>query len=105
TSCSIRSPPSPNLFPYTTLFRSYPELRLLERWHALPCVLMAAGLFISGHLLHKWAPFLHTNGWQLLGWGFFVSTVALYHGTFCKIGRAHVCTPSPYDLVCRLLLE
>ena len=68
----------------------FPELRWLEKWHLVPAVLTAVGLFVSGVLFRKYAPFLHTNGWQMLGWGFFVSTVALYHGTFCINSLAHL---------------
>ena len=68
----------------------FPELRWLEKWHLLPAVSTAVGLFVAGNLFHKYAPFLHTNGWQMLGWGFFVSTVALYHGTFCINSLAHL---------------
>lgn len=68
----------------------FPELRWLEKWHLVPAVSTAVGLFGLGCLFHKFVPILHTNGWQMLGWGFFVSTVALYHGTFCINSLAHL---------------
>jgi stearoyl-CoA desaturase (Delta-9 desaturase) len=40
-------------------------------------------------LLSKTAPHLDTNGWQLLVWGFVISTVVLYHATFSVNSLAH----------------
>ena len=40
-------------------------------------------------LLELVAPGLGTNGPQMLVWGFFVSTVALYHATFTINSLAH----------------
>jgi stearoyl-CoA desaturase (delta-9 desaturase) len=58
-------------------FSRYPELRLLNTYHLIPPVLLAVALFLLG-------------GWQWLVWGFFVSTVALYHGTFSVNSLSHV---------------
>jgi stearoyl-CoA desaturase (Delta-9 desaturase) len=67
----------------------FPELRLLDRWDILVPALLAAGLFLAGELL-QWAwPGLETNGRQLLVWGFFISTVCLYHMTFTVNSLAH----------------
>jgi stearoyl-CoA desaturase (delta-9 desaturase) len=55
----------------------YPELRFLDRWHAIPPTLLALGLFLAG-------------GWPALLWGFFVSTTLLWHGTFVINSLAHV---------------
>jgi hypothetical protein len=50
-------------------------------------------LFVGGELLASSAPNLGTSGLQMLTWGFFISTTALYHATFTinslmhKIGR------------------
>jgi stearoyl-CoA desaturase (delta-9 desaturase) len=41
-------------------------------------------------LLENVAPHLGTNGWQMLIWGFFVSTVACYHGTCTINSLSHV---------------
>ena len=46
-------------------------------------------MFLAGAALERWAPGLGTNGWQLLVWGFFVSTVVLYHGTFTINSLCH----------------
>jgi stearoyl-CoA desaturase (Delta-9 desaturase) len=58
-------------------FAKYPELRWLNRFHLVPPVALAAALFAIG-------------GAPLLVWGFFVSTVLLWHGTFTINSLAHV---------------
>jgi stearoyl-CoA desaturase (delta-9 desaturase) len=68
----------------------FPELRLLERFHILPPVLLGIFTFYLGVALEHWAPGLGTNGMQMLVWGFFISTVLLYHGTFCINSAAHL---------------
>jgi stearoyl-CoA desaturase (delta-9 desaturase) len=55
----------------------YPELVFLDRWNLIPPILLAVGLFMWG-------------GWEMLVVGFFMSTVALYHGTFFINSLAHV---------------
>jgi stearoyl-CoA desaturase (delta-9 desaturase) len=47
------------------------------------------GLFGLGVLLETLMPELGTNGWQMLVWGFVVSTVVLYHATFTINSIAH----------------
>jgi stearoyl-CoA desaturase (delta-9 desaturase) len=68
----------------------FPELRLLEQWHLLPPILLAIAVFFVGVALETYAPGLGTNGMQMLVWGFFVSTVLLYHGTFCINSLTHL---------------
>jgi stearoyl-CoA desaturase (delta-9 desaturase) len=68
----------------------FPELVFLNRFDALVPALFAVGLFGLGKALETWAPSLGTNGWQLLVWGFFISTTALFHGTSCINSMAHV---------------
>src|SRR5262249_44178041 len=59
----------------------FPELRFLNDYHVGPPVLLAASTYALGAWLGATAPALHTSGPQMLIWGFFVSTVLLYHGT------------------------
>lgn len=54
----------------------YPELRWLNNWHVVPGVALAVGLYLVG-------------GWHALLWGFFVSTVATWHGTFTINSLSH----------------
>jgi stearoyl-CoA desaturase (delta-9 desaturase) len=55
----------------------YPELRWLERWHLLPGISLAVGCLAWG-------------GPQAFFWGFALSTVLLWHGTFTINSLAHV---------------
>jgi stearoyl-CoA desaturase (delta-9 desaturase) len=57
-------------------FARYPELHFLDRFPALPPLVLAVALYVAG-------------GLQLLAWGFFVSTVALYHVTFAVNSLGH----------------
>lgn len=68
----------------------FPELRFLDRYDVLVPVLVAISLFILGQLLAVYAPGLNTNGWQLLIWGFFISTIAVFHATACINSLTHV---------------
>ena len=69
----------------------YPELLFLDRYDALAPTALATLLYLVGVLLAAVHPELGTSGAQLLVWGFCVSTVALYHGTFTINSLAHVC--------------
>ncbi len=55
----------------------YPELRWLNRNHWLPGLAMAALCFLVG-------------GWTGLVWGFFLSTVLLYHAVFMVNSVCHL---------------
>jgi stearoyl-CoA desaturase (Delta-9 desaturase) len=55
----------------------YPELRWLDRWKLLPAFALAALLLAIG-------------GVHGLVWGFFVSTVLLWHGTFTINSLSHL---------------
>jgi len=68
----------------------YRDLRFLDRFYSLPPILLAASMFLLGFVLERYAPGLGTSGWQMLVWGFFISTVLLYHGTFTVNSLAHL---------------
>jgi stearoyl-CoA desaturase (delta-9 desaturase) len=55
----------------------YPELRWLDRWKLLPAFVLAAALLVVG-------------GLHGLVWGFLVSTVFLWHGTFTINSLSHL---------------
>ena len=73
-----------------TDFAKYPELRFLDRFDGLVPTIAGFGMFGLGWLLEAQAPGLGTNGPQMLIWGFFVSTVALLHGTCTINSLSHV---------------
>ncbi len=78
-------------------FSKYPELRLLDRFDAIAPLVLAASLFGLGELLAAYAPSLATNGWQLLVWGFFVSTTLLFHGTSTINSLGHLLGRRRYE--------
>jgi stearoyl-CoA desaturase (delta-9 desaturase) len=55
----------------------YPELMWLNRYHVVPPILFAVGMYLAG-------------GWPALMWGFFVSTVLCWHGTFTINSLSHL---------------
>jgi len=67
----------------------FPELRFLDRCDVLIATLLAVSLYLLGNALAIFAPGLGTGGLQLLIWGFFISTVGLYHGTYSINSLAH----------------
>ena len=62
----------------------FPELCFLNRFDTLVPFALAVSVWGLGMLLGAYAPSLGTNGWQMLIWGFFISTVVLFHAT-CTI--------------------
>jgi stearoyl-CoA desaturase (delta-9 desaturase) len=58
-------------------FARYPELRWLNKHHLVPPILLAAALWLIG-------------GVPLVLWGFCLSTVFLWHGTFTINSLSHV---------------
>lgn len=67
----------------------FPELRWLDRFDWVPLAGLALALLAAGEALVRWAPHLKTGGFQLLAWGFFLSTVAVYHTTYTINSLAH----------------
>lgn len=67
----------------------FPELRLLDRFDVLVPVALTIALYLLGSALHTHDPALGTSGPQLLVWGFFVSTVVLFHATVTINSLAH----------------
>ncbi|MEO7433483.1 MAG: acyl-CoA desaturase [Dokdonella sp.] len=70
-------------------FARYPELRLLDRFDILVPTLLAIALYFLGAWLAIAHPELGTSGPQLLVWGFFVSTIVLFHATVTINSIAH----------------
>jgi stearoyl-CoA desaturase (delta-9 desaturase) len=67
----------------------YPELRWLDRFDVLMPVVLATGLFATGALIRHFAPQSGVSAGQLLVWGFFISTVVLFHATVTINSLAH----------------
>lgn len=67
----------------------YPELRWLDRFDIAMPVILAIALFGFGEWLKWIKPEWQTNGWQMLVWGYFISTVVLLHATLLINSLAH----------------
>lgn len=67
----------------------YPELRWVNRLDWVPFVAFGFACYYLGVALQFWYPALGTNGPQMLVYGFFVSTVVLYHATYTINSLAH----------------
>lgn len=68
----------------------YPELRFINRFYLLPPITLAIFVWALGAMLEHYFSGLGTTGFQMLVWGFFISTVVLYHGTFTVNSLAHI---------------
>jgi stearoyl-CoA desaturase (delta-9 desaturase) len=58
-------------------WRGFPELRLLNMLHWLPGIFLAVACWLI-------------DGWSGLFWGFFVSTILVYHATFLVNSVCHL---------------
>lgn len=67
----------------------YAELRWLDRYDVAVPLAVLILMYGLGALLHGVAPALGTTGPQMAVWGFCISTVAVYHATFCINSLAH----------------
>jgi stearoyl-CoA desaturase (delta-9 desaturase) len=82
---------------YIRDWKRYPELRFLNRYDWIAPVTLAAALFGFGELLRVFAPGLGTTGWQMLVWGFVISTIVVYHVTYTINSLAHQIGRQRYD--------
>lgn len=71
-------------------FAKYPEMRFLEKCDLILAVLWALANYTLGAVLEAYYPGLGTTGFQMLIWGFFCSTVAVYHVTYFVNSLTHV---------------
>ena len=65
-------------------------LVFLNRFDSLVPALFAVALFTTGHFLGEFFPALGVTSWQLLVWGFFISTTVLFHATSSINSLAHL---------------
>jgi len=65
-------------------FAKFPELQWLNNWHWVPGIVLGTACFLIG-------------GWSGLIVGFFISTVLLYHGTFCVNSLCHLFGKRRYE--------
>lgn len=75
----------------------YPELVFLNRFDVIGPLLLLALLYGFGAALAAFAPGLGTSGWQMVVWGFFISTTVLFHATCAVNSLAHTLGTKRYD--------
>lgn len=71
-------------------FAKFPELRFLNQFDTLVPVVLAVGVLLFGVFLNYVAPELGTSGMQMLIWGFFISTIVLFHATCTINSLSHI---------------
>ena len=69
--------------------QKFPELVFLNRFDLIGPLLLLVILAGLGSALQAYAPGLGTNAWQLIVWGFFISTTVLFHATCAINSFAH----------------
>jgi stearoyl-CoA desaturase (delta-9 desaturase) len=79
-------------------FSKYPELMWLNRHPYTPAFIFAALLLAVGSIINHLHPGWGVSGPQFLFYGFFLSTVAVYHVTFCINSVAHMFGRKRYDV-------
>lgn len=75
----------------------YPELRWINRYHLIPALLMGVLCYVFGRWLETARPEWGATGVQVFVWGFFISTVLVYHATFTINSLAHVFGSRRYE--------
>ncbi len=75
----------------------YPELRLLNKYDVWVPVAMSFAMFYLGMAISYYFPQSGTSAMQMLIWGFFVSTVLLFHGTSLVNSMAHLVGRRRYE--------
>ena len=71
-------------------FGKFPELRFLDRYDILMPVVSGVFMYFLGFTLNAFFPWMGTSGMQMLIWGYFISTVVLFHGTQTINSLAHL---------------
>ena len=71
-------------------FAKYPELRFINRFDWLMPTVLFISLYVVGGYLQRVHPQMHCSGAQLVVWGFFISTMLLFHATSSINSVAHL---------------
>jgi stearoyl-CoA desaturase (delta-9 desaturase) len=79
-------------------FAKFPELVWLNRHPYAPAFILAALLLGIGSMIDWLRPTWGITGPQFLFYGFFLSTVAVYHVTFCINSVAHLYGKRRFDV-------
>ncbi len=76
----------------------FPELVFLDKFSGAIPFIVGYLVYLTGVLLSRYAPGLHTSGGQLLVWGFFISTVFCSHMTFSINSFDHMYGSRRYEM-------
>jgi len=68
----------------------FPELVFLNRFDLIGPLFLFGAVFLFGAALQHFVPALGTSPWQMVVWGFFISTTFLFHGTCAVNSFAHI---------------
>jgi stearoyl-CoA desaturase (delta-9 desaturase) len=75
----------------------FPEIKALQRYYPVVLLLQALAIYALGAWLGSAYPALGTSGPQMLVWGLFISTVALWHATFMVNSVCHLWGNQEFD--------
>jgi stearoyl-CoA desaturase (delta-9 desaturase) len=75
----------------------FPELVFLDRFEQFVPTIVAILVYLLGVFIGNTWPQTGTNGWQMLVWGFFISTVILFHFTCLINSAAHTFGKRRFD--------
>ncbi|MDP3921073.1 MAG: chalcone isomerase family protein [Candidatus Omnitrophota bacterium] len=76
--------------PHVADFAVYPELRYLNRNQKIPALFFFSVVAVLGICLERFAPDIGLTAGQVIVWGFFISTVFLFHVTFAVNSFSHL---------------
>ena len=82
---------------YVRDWSRFRELVFIDRFHGIVPLLLAGAIFGLGAFLESTVPSWGTNGWQMLVWGFVISTVFLYHATYTINSLSHTFGSQRFD--------
>lgn len=68
----------------------FPELRWIDRYDSVVPLLLGVSMFLLGWGIEAIWPNSGTTAWQMVVWGFFISTVLCYHATYTINSLCHV---------------
>jgi stearoyl-CoA desaturase (delta-9 desaturase) len=75
----------------------FPELKALQRFYPALILGQIAAFYALGAVIARFSPESGTSGAQMVVWGYFVSTVALWHATFSVNSVCHIWGRQSYD--------
>ena len=78
-------------------FAKYPELVFLNRFDLMVPAVMGFALYGLGAWMEDVHPQWGTSRWQMLVWGFFISSTVLLHATLFINSLAHVWGKRPFE--------